>query len=366
MSDVPAAALWLAALVFCVRGPRVRPVLAGVCASMAVFARPNLAVLAILLPVLLLKQRDGGDVAGSATGRLQPLFRFAAGAAPAAFAMLAINAARYGSPLASGYGSTDVLFAWAHVAPNLARYPRWLLETHTPFVLLAAAGPWVLWRRGRGVEAAIATASVVVTFATYFAYTVFDDWWYLRFVLPALPVVLLLSTVTLRAVAGRAIAVTVSLLLAGWFVHVAQQRQVFGLAGLESRFVQAGEYAASLPAAAVALSVQQSASVRFYGGRATAAWDGVDPAALDSVLAWLTARGRPPFIVLEDVEEPRFRERFAGQAFGALDWPPFADVHASGRVRFYDPAQRAGYLSGVRYKTEIVTAQGGRGGVPVR
>src|SRR6187431_955876 len=59
--------------------------------------------------------------------------------------MLAINAARYGSPLASGYGSTDVLFAWAHVAPNLARYPRWLLETHTPFVLLAAAGPW---RRG--------------------------------------------------------------------------------------------------------------------------------------------------------------------------------------------------------------------------
>lgn len=51
--------------------------------------------------------------------------------------MIGLNVARYGGPLASGYGDTGTIFAAAHLAPNAARYSRWLLETHTPLLLLA-------------------------------------------------------------------------------------------------------------------------------------------------------------------------------------------------------------------------------------
>ena len=60
---------------------------------------------------------------------------FAAGSIPACLAVALINWRLYGSPLASGYAPFAVLFNWSHVWPNLARYPRWLLETETPFVL---------------------------------------------------------------------------------------------------------------------------------------------------------------------------------------------------------------------------------------
>ena len=43
MSDVPAAALWLAALTATARGDRRGQILGGVCASLAVLMRPNLA-----------------------------------------------------------------------------------------------------------------------------------------------------------------------------------------------------------------------------------------------------------------------------------------------------------------------------------
>ena len=353
MSDVPAAALWLAAFVFCVRGTVAASVAAGFAASLAVFARPNLAVLAILLPLVLVK--IGGSHRLSEKRWITPFLGLVAGAVPVGIAMLAINAARYGSPLASGYGSTDALFAWAHVAPNLARYPRWLIATHSPIVLLAVAGPWVLWRRGRGVEALVATAAIGATVATYLAYTVFDDWWYLRFLLPALPLVLLFVVATLRAVAGRAIAIVICALLAGWYLDVAHDRHVFALAGLESRFRITGAHAArAFPEKTVVFTVQESGALRFYADVPTLAWDSIDPSALDEAIAWFGARGFTALVALEDAEEGDFRRRFADESAGQLDWPAMVEVHAPVRVRIYDPRERDRYRAGVRRETEHI------------
>jgi mono/diheme cytochrome c family protein len=47
--------------------------------------------------------------------------------------------AMYGGPLRSGYGDLGALFSMDHIGPNLRRYPAWLLQTHTPIVLLALA-----------------------------------------------------------------------------------------------------------------------------------------------------------------------------------------------------------------------------------
>jgi hypothetical protein len=161
-----------------------------------------------------------------------------------------------------------------------------------------------------------------------------------------------------------ALVCVVTVVLSGWSIHVARTRAVFELAALEARFRLAGEYAGrALTDAAIVLAVQQSGSVRYYGGRGTLAWDGVPADRLDAVVAALEQSGRRVFFVLEDGEAPRFRERFAGQRSGALDWPPFAEVRGAGRVRFYDPRQRTRFLAGERFTVEIV---GGRSPGPPR
>jgi hypothetical protein len=353
MSDVPAAALWLAALTATLQR---RPVLGGLCASLAVLTRANLALVVVPLAFLLPDWKT----------RL----RFCLAALPAVAVAAALNVVRYGSPLASGYGSTGVLFSPAHVPPNLARYPRWLIATGTPFVLLWVLTPWWIVRHpDRRRSAGIAMLCVCLIVGTYLAYSVFDDWWYIRFLLPALPVAIVLSVaVALEAATVRSarsgaigarrraiVAAALAASLGTWYIHVARGRQVLDLQSLESRFVLTGRYAArALPPDAVVLAVQQSGSIRFHGGRMTIAWDAIPPDALDTTIARLIARGRAPYIAVEDEEVPRFRARFSAQRFGALDWPPSADVQARVRVRIFDVAGRAAYRSGAPIVTQYV------------
>ena len=352
MSDVPAAALWLAALVALARADsRAVPaaqIAAGIYVSAAILIRPNIALIA--LPLLFLLHDRRGVV------------RLVLAAAPGLALMAWLNAARYGSPLASGYGSPDVLFSFAHVGSNLARYPRWLIGTETPLLVAALLAPWWAWRHPtRAPLVLVSLTAAALSFATYLAYTVFDDWWYLRFLLPALPVLAVLSVaVLLEPVRGRprlraAAAIVMCALVAAWHVQAARTHHVFDLQALESRFAIAGRYAGrALPAGAVVLAVQQSGSIRYYGGQTTIAWDAIPPGALDSTLEALRAAGRAPFIALEDMEEARFRARFATERFGRLDWPPAAEIQAPLRVRFFDPEAREAYLRGAPYRTDFV------------
>lgn len=368
MSDVPAAALWLAALVLVSspaaaqaeagRGDRRGEIAAGLCASLAVLMRPNVAL--IVLPLLLLLPR--ARLADAREARRRAWVRFGLAAVPGLAVMAWLNAARYGSPLASGYGSTDVLFSFGHVVPNLARYPRWLIETETPFITAALLAPWWAWRhRAHAPLVLVSLAAVVLTVVTYLTYTVFDDWWYTRFLLPVLPALIVLSVAVLLEFVRRrpsirvGIAIVTCAVVGAWHLHVAGARHVLDLQALESRFVVTGRYVSrALPPNAVVLAVQHSGSVRYHGGRATLAWDGVGPDSLDASIASLRGSGHPTYIVLEDAEEPRFRARFPSQRYGRLDWPPQAEIHAPVRVRVYAAADLERSVGGGAVPTEHV------------
>lgn len=364
MSDVPATALWLAALVACAHRRRWSDLIGGVCAALAVLTRENLALIVAPLAVVLVARdaspfnglRRPNPVTRSLARMPAPLLRFCVGVIPGLTVLAWLNAARYGSPLASGYGDVGALFRASHVWPNLWRYPVWMIETHTPFILLAMFAPWVV--RGYGRERLVLVVAslvcVLLLLSTYLAYLVFDEWWYLRFLLPALPVLLVLSvTVALpiarHIVPGRVhiVAICACVALGGWYLHVGRARQVFALQSLESRFLQAGRYARlALPSNAVVLSVQESGAIRYHGARLTMMWDVVSD--VDAAARWLASANRPVYLALEDAEETVFRHRFAGQALGALDWPPMAEIHTPVRVRIYDVRDRARYLNGER------------------
>ncbi|RPJ74056.1 MAG: hypothetical protein EHM24_06800, partial [Acidobacteria bacterium] len=119
MSDVPAMAWWLAAIVLAARpGPR-RAVAAGLAVSAAVLTRPNLAPLAGVIGLFLLARPRAE---GPESSRVAGAVAFGLGVLPGAVLLAWIQYRLYGSPFSSGYGALDQLFAWSHVAPNLRRF----------------------------------------------------------------------------------------------------------------------------------------------------------------------------------------------------------------------------------------------------
>jgi hypothetical protein len=274
--------------------------------------------------------------------------------------VLWLNNGLYGSPFRTGYGQLGHLFGVAAVGVNAPRYLSWLVETQTPFPLLAFAAPFVLPREERRA-AWLAVGLILATCSVYFIYTPFDDWSYLRFLLPAIGLMLVLASAVALALLtfansfGRVVLVAaITIGVAMFSVREATTRLAFNLRFLEQRYRSAGLVVRDrLPANAVVLSVWDSGAVRFHGRKEALVWEGLDPAWLDRALAWLEAHGRTPFILLESWEEPGFRGRFGGHSdVGKLDWPPRYEIDRS--VRIYDPGDRSRYDSGVRIDTEYL------------
>jgi hypothetical protein len=278
---------------------------------------------------------------------------FAAASAPGCIAVALIQRMFYGSPLRSGYGSLDGLFAFDHIGANAMRYATWMTESHTPIWLLALGAPLVLRPRRLGT---LLLSLVVVNVLCYLPYAVFNDWWYLRFLLPGIAIVVVLTMAVIDALSRtlrvRAAVIGVAtIILCALFVREARARNVFDLPRLEARYERAGSYVADrLPPNALVITSWESGSVRFYGHRNTLVWDVLDPAWLDRAIAYTRMRGLEPYLLFERWEEPIFRQRFAGSAAGKLDWPPAAEI--AGQVRIYRPDDRERYLRGEAAPTE--------------
>ena len=348
MNDVATAALWMATFVALVGR---RWTVAGVCCGLALLVRPNLLPLGAIAAFFVATNRSATRAGVGA---------FLAAALPFGLIVLWLNSALYGSPRRTGYGQLGSLFGHQAAAINAPRYLSWLIETHTPFPLLAFAAPFVV-PGDRRSEAWLATGLILATCLIYFIYTPFDEWSYLRFLLPAIALMLVLAcsaTVTVlqyAPVAGRIVVIGAIVAGIGLFcVREAKDRLAFNLRFLEQRYRSAGRVVGDrLPPNAVVLSVWDSGAVRFHGRREALSWAGLDPVWLDRGLAWLDAHGRPPYILLESWEEQPFRDRFGAHSdIGKLDWPPKYEVDRA--VRIYDPKDRARYDRGEGIQTEYL------------
>jgi hypothetical protein len=348
MSDVAAAALWSAAIYFVLRGGGAASAWAGVLAALAVLVRPNLVPLALVLGAFIVWR-----------GRDEPNARavwtragwFTAALVPALGAIAIINWQLYGSPASSGYGDLGPAYAIDHIAANARRYAAWLVQTHTALIGFSAVGLIAPWTARAGVLAPRAAAlflmCTIAVAASYLPYSVFDEWWYLRFFLPVLPL-LLVSMVAgivwavgcLPAAARLLVAVAVVTFLVSHEVRFAIDAGLARLQPNERRYVAVARFIeASMPRNAVFLALQHGGSVRHYANRLTVRFDRIS-VGLDEALASLERAGWRPFILLEDWEEPQFKSQFgASSEVGRLAWRPVARLSEPGGVNIYDPKQ---------------------------
>ena len=354
MTDVPAMAWWLLAAVLTIGSRDGRPHLfaAGLAASIAVLIRPNLLPLAGVLVVYVLARAFRARERGAES---PALLGFVAGIVPGVVLLAILQTKMYGSPIATGYGRTKDLFQTANVLENVWRYGRWLMETHTPVLALAVAAPIALPRRS---EAGLGLGIVAVTVALYLPYRVFDDWSYVRFLLPALPWLIVLSVIVFDRAASRVtgrwtgavLAILVVALGARW-IGIARDRSAFDLVHLERHFVDAGTFVAGrLSDRTAILTVRHSGSVQYYSQRPTVSWDTLDPNSLDRALTFLRGEGLTPILLVDTLEESAFRARFERRSsIGRLDWPPIARIGRT--IRVYNPADRARYFAGATIET---------------
>ncbi|BCS35651.1 hypothetical protein TBR22_A48850 [Luteitalea sp. TBR-22] len=358
MSDVPALAGWIVALALA--GRRSGAALAGasIATLVTILVRPNLAPLA--LPV-------AWQAWTSSSPRRPAARALAIGASTiAAVVIVALVQWRlYGSPTQSGYGSASELFALSNVASNLRLYPGWILESCGAATVLALVAGLAWWsvQAVRQPQARPPIAMALLTLVLYLVYAPFDSWSYLRFILVPLAILpvgagaLLATREDCRAPRWRfpvfAVAVLVVVL-----PNLVQARRltVFSVRQREFRYQAAGEFVRSqLPATAIVVATQHSASAAYYGQRPVVRADLLTPDAFAALVNWARAARRPIAFVLDEAEPAMLRQRFGEQGPAALDWPPRAEVGRPVATRVWVDEDREPYRAGGRVRTTRIT-----------
>lgn len=366
MSDGPAAALWLVALVMAARPGPAAAMAAGAAAGMAILIRPNLAPLAAIVGAQLMATAKalGGWRAAFNAGIL-----FGSTTAVGVGTLLWTQATLYGGPFTPSYRSIAGWFTREHIAPNVAIHTRYLVAVHSRWIATAALAPLVFLRRAAANEhppgvrplAAAIVGMILANAASYLPYTPYDDPEYLRFFLPALVLAFVLLSAltawTVRAIATRSrwvASVAVIPALVVLLTPLPLLRYPFTLRGAWWRVVSMGRYLqAALPPHAVAFAYLQSTAVAFYTSAPIVRLDLVPPDALDRMVAELERHGYTPVFVADEPDLAWLRARFSGR-FGALDWPERARAVNIGEIGYWLASDRDRHRRGEQWPTDVL------------
>jgi uncharacterized membrane protein YozB (DUF420 family) len=287
MSDLPAAAWALAAMWLACRGARfTRPAaaaaLAGVAFAIGVAVRPTNVLLGI---ALLFALRRARNIAAAALGAL-----------PMAAALAWWNHVQYGSWRRLSYGTVGEVVSAAF--PCLAFHMSGILRVLTPVVVLAGLFVVVMknidWRT---------RAMLISWFATFFvfysAYGYCDLWLSSRFLLPAIPALILAALLVVKE--RRTVAVIAVVIVVILEARSGSKLKVFRFDDYESVFPESVAYVEQrLPRDALVISGVLSGA--FYdAGRWTARWDRLDAERFAALRA--AAHG-PIYAMISDQEVP--------------------------------------------------------------
>lgn len=180
MSDVVATFWALLAILAALRACNRRrwAAISGLALGIGALVRPTSTLFA--LPVFLVIPL-----------RARRLAAFFAGALPSVLILFAYDSICYGHPLRTGYGAGGAFadFALANFLPRFRHYARWLLEMLGP--PLAAWAIFLACRDAPSRDRALFAAWLLPCFLFYCFYGPYETWWYTRYLLPAIPALIL-------------------------------------------------------------------------------------------------------------------------------------------------------------------------------
>jgi len=287
MSDVAALVWVLAAIVAAWRGQysTIYAAVAGAAFAMAVLVRPTNALALVPLAVIF-------------GFRLRSWVAFGSGGIPGAIYFCFYNRAAYGALLTTGYGEIDV--AWHWVGMTLRHYVIWLPVVFSPAIVGLVALPWVRSNDRRTVWLFVIWFTCFAAFYAAYRCT-HETWWYLRFLLPAAPAIILGALLGIAALIERwPNRIVRAFILAGivaalgsnigWSRHwsVLRAGEEDAKYRLVSQWLQQ-----RAPADSIVVCMQQSGALRFYTDFAQVRLDMLTPEDFDHLLTAADQHHRP-------------------------------------------------------------------------
>jgi 4-amino-4-deoxy-L-arabinose transferase-like glycosyltransferase len=316
MSDLPAM-VWTTAAVLAAWRSRESAswaLLAGAALSLAVLIRPT-NILAALPVAVAVVPSAGGPIPA-----IRRLGLVLLGAVPGAAFFCIHSRIAYGHYLATGYGDISADFGGTWVGMNLATYGQWLPVLFTPVVVFVFALPWV----ARSAPRAAAVLGIwILGYGVFYSVYRFthDAWWYLRFLLPIAPALVVGGLLGLNRVLGQAadrlparLAFAASLVAVGaaggfWTYKL----HVFKDIRKEIAYNHAAAWlGAHVPNNAVILTMQTSGALFFDTNYTLLRWDSIDAGNNGEVLGALKASNRPLYAALFPFENVPALERVPG------------------------------------------------------
>jgi hypothetical protein len=311
MSDVPAL-VWVTAAVLCAWRSRERT-------WMALPAGMALAIAVLVRPTNLLAVAPMAIAFGLTPRRWLLLFL---GGVPGALFLSFHNLAAYGHAITTGYGSVGFEFSPVYVPATLVYYVTWLPVLLTPIALLALGLP-VSKRPWLRLSGLLAVWGLIYPVFYLFYSHAHDDWWYLRFLLPAFPPIIVASLLTARRLVVRfnltprawwlaPAALAVLLHGAAWSRHL----HALTIGRTEGIYAETAAWLqAHVPANAAVAAMETTGALFYYTDFTLVRWDMITPADFQRIAGACVVAGRPIYAVLypyEIDEWHAFRDHIPG------------------------------------------------------
>ena len=310
MSDIVATMWSLAAILFALRSRRREgwAIAAGAAFGMAVLVRP--AGVLLLFPL-----------AFALAPRARCVFFFFLGGAPFAAAQLSWNQVAYGNPFRTGYSAIlPEGISLANFPDRFRHYGIWLVKMLSPIVVagwaLVVSARRVAWR-DRGL--------LLVWFASFFLFYCFwapyETWWYTRFLLPAIPALVLGSLLAARdwlrpreggggAVLARVLGAAVFVLVLASETYWVRDLGVLQFGEGEKVYAEASRWAETkVPPHALIVSMQMSGALRYYTNLTPVRWDWIEPQQVAALGEHASTHGYQWFALLFPFENEELEKR---------------------------------------------------------
>jgi hypothetical protein len=315
MSDVLATAWALAAVLAAYRsrsrGSFAWSACAGLAFGIGVLVRPtNIVLLAALLVAL--------------PARPKSWLAFLAGGVPAAVFLIGYDAALFGSPWETGYRTAfSEGMAWANFPERARHYGYWLARLSTPIIPLG----WLAVgadRRAPLRDRAVLLSWFAALFLLYCFYAPYDAWWYTRFLLPAIPALILGALVVARDLLMRkdaarpprwAIGIATVLIAAVLAVEIDfdEKNRVHRFYKGERIYPQACEMARRrVPQNGIVVSMQMSGALHYYTPLTYAMWNWLLPERFAVLRVSAESRGHRWYALLAPFEQEEVRTNLPG------------------------------------------------------
>jgi hypothetical protein len=189
----------------------------------------------------------------------------------------------------------------------------------SPLVCVALAAPFIRGKNRRDVQVLALWAAVLIGFYAFYYHTG-ETWWYLRFILPAFPILILGMLVVFQKLPIKSpfyqtlILAGVLAVVATWELKLVRRLNAAAVIDIEHTYPLISDWTQkNLPPESAIFSMQVSGALYYYTDFLLTRWDQIENGRVEALISMLQEKHRPIYAVLYEYEIKDALDRLGGE-----------------------------------------------------